>query len=98
MLKTWELVFPTRGDMMEAMYLESWHEGDPMHETMGPRGMDSLRINIFDFVTGVALKKLVQDLQKWLHKKARWDNHHIFNMRCRDEVLTSASLRINPPW
>ena len=31
--KTWKLVFPARGEMMEAMYLESWYEGDAMHET-----------------------------------------------------------------
>ena len=29
---------------MEAMYFESWYEGDPMHETMGLRGTDSLWI------------------------------------------------------
>ena len=29
---------------MEAMCLESWYEGDPMYETMGLRGTDSLGI------------------------------------------------------
>ena len=35
--------------------------------------------------------------EKSLHKKARWMNHHIFSMRCRDEGLIPASLRIKPP-
>ena len=39
-----ELDFPTKGEMAEAMYLEGWWEGDPMHETMGLRGTDSLWI------------------------------------------------------
>ena len=30
------------GEMMEAMYLESWYEDDPMHETMSLREADSL--------------------------------------------------------
>ena len=30
--------------MMEAMYLESLYEGDPMHETMGLSGTDCLWI------------------------------------------------------
>ena len=30
------------GEMIKAMYFESWYEGDPMHETMGLRGTDSL--------------------------------------------------------
>ena len=46
---------------------------------------------------GSSTQKLVRDLEKRLHKKARWDNHHIFNMRCRDEGLIPVSLRIKPP-
>ena len=40
--RTRELVFPTRGEMMETMYFESWYEGDPVHETMSLRWTDSL--------------------------------------------------------
>ena len=27
-------ILSRKGEMMEAMYLESWYEGDPIHETM----------------------------------------------------------------
>ena len=38
------MVLPAKGEIMEAMYLESLQEGDPMHETMGLSGMDCLWI------------------------------------------------------
>ena len=41
-------------------------------------------------------QKLVRDWEKKLHKKVQCDNSHIFNMRCRDKGVISASLRIKP--
>ena len=46
---------------------------------------------------GSSTQKLVRDFERTLHKKARIDNHHIFNLRCRDEGAIPASLRIKPP-
>ena len=31
-----------------------------------------------------------------LKKKARWENHHLFSMRCRDEGVIPNSLKIKP--
>ena len=45
---------------------------------------------------GSSTQKLVRDYERRLHKKARCDNSHIFNMRCRDEGVIPASLRIKP--
>ena len=42
--RTSELVFPARGEITDAMYLESLHEGAPMHETMGLCGVCGLCI------------------------------------------------------
>ena len=39
----------------------------------------------------------VKKYEKTLNKKAKWDNHHIFSLRCRDEGIIPASLKISPP-
>ena len=46
---------------------------------------------------GNETKKLIKSYGKALHKRARWRNHHIFSMRCRDEGVIPSSLRIKPP-
>ena len=35
--------------------------------------------------------------KKDLHKRAKFHNHHIFAMRCRDEGVVPPSQRIKPP-
>ena len=42
-------------------------------------------------------QKLVRQHEKSLHQRARCSNRHIFNMRCRDDGVIPASLRIKPP-
>ena len=42
--RTCEIVLPTRGEITDAMYLESLYEGAPMHETMGLSGVCGLCI------------------------------------------------------
>ena len=37
--RTCEVVLPARGEITDAMYLESLYEGAPMHETMGLSGV-----------------------------------------------------------
>ena len=42
-------------------------------------------------------QKLVQEHERNLHKRAWYNNHHIFNLRCHDEGVIPPSLRIQPP-
>ena len=42
-------------------------------------------------------QKLVREYERCLHKQARFNNHHIFNLRCRDEGEIPPSLQIAPP-
>ena len=46
---------------------------------------------------GSATQRLVGEYERTLHKEARWKNHHVFSMRCRDEGAVPDSLRIKPP-
>ena len=46
---------------------------------------------------GPLTQSLVGRFEKDLHKRARYSNHHIFAMRCRDEGIIPPSLRIEPP-
>ena len=46
---------------------------------------------------GSSTHKLAREHERSLHKRARCNNHHIFNMRCHDEVLIPSSLKIKPP-
>ena len=39
----------------------------------------------------------MQKYERDLHRKARYTNHHIFSLRCRDEGVIPVSLRIKPP-
>ena len=48
-------------------------------------------------IYGVGTQKLMKTYERTLHKKARWSNHHIFSMRCRDEGLVPQSLKVRPP-
>ena len=36
-------------------------------------------------------------LERTLCRKARWKNHHVFSLRCRDEGIIPASLRVRTP-
>ena len=40
---------------------------------------------------------LTKKYNRDLHRKARYTNHHIFSLRCRDEKVIPISLRIRPP-
>ena len=46
---------------------------------------------------GSSTQKLVRQHENSLHRRAQCSNCHIFNMRCRDEGVIPASLRIKPP-
>ena len=46
---------------------------------------------------GSSTQKLVREYERCLHKQARFNNHHIFNLRCRDEGVIPSSLKIVPP-
>ena len=46
---------------------------------------------------GKPTQLLVRDYERDLHKKARYNNHHIFSLRCRDEGIIPTSLRITSP-
>ena len=41
---------------------------------------------------GSSTQKLVREHERSLHRRARCNNHHIFNMRCRDEGVVPSSL------
>ena len=45
---------------------------------------------------GSSTQRRVREFEKRLHQKAKCSNSHIFNMRCRDEGVIPASLRIKP--
>ena len=45
---------------------------------------------------GSSTQKLVREYEKILHKKAQYENHHIFNLRCCDEGLVPMSLKVKP--
>ena len=46
---------------------------------------------------GNSSQKLVLEHKRSLHRRVRCKNHHIFNMRCRDEGVILMSLQIKPP-
>ena len=46
------------GAIMDAMYMDSWQEGDPMHEIMGLSGTDCLWIFGKLYNLGVGIKML----------------------------------------
>ena len=46
---------------------------------------------------GSSTQKLLRQHEKSLHQRARCSNRHIFKMRCRDEGVIPASVRIKPP-
>ena len=46
---------------------------------------------------GSSTQKLVREHKRCLHRRAQCNNHHIFNMRCRDEGVIPSSLKIKPP-
>ena len=39
---------------------------------------------------------LLREHKRSLHRRARCNNHHIFNMRCCDEGVIPTSLKIKP--
>ena len=41
-------------------------------------------------------QKLVREHERSLHRRVRCNNHHIFNIRCRDEGVIPSSLKIKP--
>ena len=45
---------------------------------------------------GSSTQRRVREFEKRLHQKAKCSNSHIFSMRCRDEGVIPASLRIKP--
>ena len=42
-------------------------------------------------------QSLVKRFEKDLHKRARYSNHHIYALRCKDEGIVPPSLWIKPP-
>ena len=45
---------------------------------------------------GLDTRKSVRKYEKTLQKQSRWEGHHIFSMRCRDEGVIPTSLRVKP--
>ena len=46
---------------------------------------------------GSSTQKLVQEYKRCLHRQAHFNNHHIFNPRCRDKGVIPPSFKIVPP-
>ena len=45
---------------------------------------------------GQPTQSLVKQFEKDLHKRARYSNHHIYALRCKDEGVVPPSTRIKP--
>ena len=62
--------------------------------------MSTDKRNIHKYISdtyGLEARRSIREFENALKRKACWENHHIFSLRCRDEGIIPQSLRIKTP-